>query len=132
MGVLVFIVACAVLLMGGYWWAHTSVPLATILDQLTAIDEGLYPQAYNYLSSSAQATLSFSEFVTQIEGNSVVRENCHSTFPSRTTAGATATVSGILQGCPHLTSEVEYRLVKDGDEWKIEWFQWGRTRLVKE
>lgn len=45
MGVLVFAVACAGLLVGGYWWEDTSVPLLTILDQLKAIDEGLYPQA---------------------------------------------------------------------------------------
>jgi len=132
MSVLLSIVACVVLLLGGYWWTHIPVPLATISDQLTAIEEGLYPQAYNYLSSSAQGTLSFREFVTQIEGNSVVRENCSSTFPSRKTVGSTATVSGILKGCSAFTSEVDYRLVKEGDEWKIDWFHWGSASLVKE
>ena len=52
---------CLVLLvLGGiavYWWLRTYEPVGVIQDQLTAIDEGQYPQAYHYLSSTARAKL---------------------------------------------------------------------------
>lgn len=114
-----------------YWWGQTVKPVGIIRAQLQAIDEGAYPQAYDYLSSTAKATLSFNEFVELIQNNSVVAETRDSTFLSRSmngTNGTTATISGILEGYGSDVSDTHYRLVKEDDQWRIESFEWGPPR----
>lgn len=112
----------------GYWWGQTVKPVGIIRAQLQSIDEGAYPQAYDYLSSTAKATLSFNEFVKLIQNNSVVAETRDSTFLSRSMNGATATIGGILEGYGLDVSDTQYRLVKEGDQWRIESFEWGPPR----
>jgi len=132
MGVILTTFAFVVLLACGYSWGQTFYAVRTVRDQLKAIDEGLYPQAYNYLSSSAKAKLSFREFVALIEKNSVVREGFLSTFPRQKTVGSTVTISGVLRGYSQYSTEAEYLLVKEGDDWKIDGVEWGPPRSLQD
>lgn len=113
------------LLAVGYRWGQTLKPLRIIRDQLEAIDEGAYPQAYEYLSSTAKAKLSFNEFVDLISKNSAVMECRDSTFTSRKISGTTAAIRGVLEGYGIYRSDVVYVLVKENDQWKIERFEWN-------
>lgn len=112
----------------GYWWGQSMKPVEMIRAQLRAIDEGEYPRAYDYLSSTAKAKLSFNEFVALIQNNNVVAETRNSSFLSRSMNGATATIGGILEGYGLEVSEARYIVVKQGDQWKIESFEWGPPR----
>jgi hypothetical protein len=112
----------------GYWWGQSLKPVDMIRAQLHAIDEGEYPQAYDYLSSTAKAKLSFNEFVALIQNNSVVAETRNSIFLSRSMNGATATIGGILEGYGLDVSDALYIVVKEGDQWRIESFEWGPPR----
>ncbi len=119
---------CVVLALGlaaGYWWCRTAEPVGVIEDQLTAIEEGQYPRAYTYLSTSAQAAVTREEFVTAIQTNSVVMETRRISFRSRTRTGSTATITGILTGYGHCTSEATYQLVKENGQWRIQHFHWS-------
>lgn len=102
-------------------------PVEMIRAQLRAIDEGEYPRAYDYLSSTAKAKLSFNEFVALIQNHNVVAETRNSSFLSRSINGATATIGGIiggiLEGYGLEVSEARYIVVKQGDQWKIESFE---------
>lgn len=109
----------------GHWWVRTVQPVGVIRAQLRAIDEGMYPQAYDYLSSTAKATWSFDEFVALIQYNPVVMETRVSTFSSRSVNGNTATIGGVLEGYGLDVSEATYVLVKEGNQWRIENFAWG-------
>lgn len=109
----------------GYWWGQTLKPVRIIRDQLEAIDEGAYPQAYEYLSSTAKAKLSFNEFVNLISKNTAVMECRDSTFISRKVSGTTAAISGVLEGYGIYRSDAMYVLVKENDQWKIERFEWN-------
>ena len=112
----------------GYWWGQSLKPVDMIRAQLHAIDEGEYPQAYDYLSSTAKAKLSFNEFVALIQNNSVVAETRNSIFLSRSMNGATATIGGILEGYGLDVSDALYIVVKEGDQWRIESVEWGPPR----
>jgi hypothetical protein len=68
------------------------------------------------------------EFVALIQQNSIVMETRDSTFPSRTIDGATETISGVLEGYSEYVSDAKYLLVKEGDQWRIDSFQWGPPR----
>lgn len=112
----------------GYWWGQTLKPVGMIRAQLQAIEEGEYWRAYNYLSATAKENLSFGEFVALIQENSVVMEPRDSTFLSRNVDGATAIMSGVLEGYSEHVSDVRYVLVKEDDQWKIASFEWGAPR----
>lgn len=114
-----------VMLMYAWWWPQTKSPVGIVRDQLYAIEEGLYPQAYNYLSSSARGKLSFTDFVALIGNNSVVRETLDSTFRSREMADQRTTVRGVVKGYGGFHSAPEYVLVKEDGQWKIDHFEWG-------
>ncbi len=109
----------------GHWWIRTLEPVGVIRAQLRAIDEGMYPQAYDYLSSTAKAAWSFDEFVALIQHNPVVMETRVSTFWSRSVNGSTAMIGGVLEGYGLNVSEALYVLVKEGDQWRIERVAWG-------
>lgn len=123
---------CLVLLaicgLAGYWWLRTYEPVGVIQDQLVAIDEGRYPQAYEYLSSVAKATLPFEEFVASIQNHSVVMETRGTSFPLRTREGPTAIISGLLTGYGGLASQASYMLVQEEGQWKIQRFHWAPPR----
>lgn len=119
---------CVVLALGlavGYWWSRTAEPVGVIEDQLTAIDEGQYPRTSAYLSTTAQAMVTREEFVTAIQTNSAVMETRRISFRSRTRTGSTATITGVLTGYGHCTSEATYQLVKEDSQWRIQHFHWS-------
>lgn len=123
------IIMMAIVILGllavGYWWGQTLKPVRIIRDQLEAIDEGAYPQAYEYLSATAKAKLSFNEFVDLILKNTAVMECRDSTFISRKVSGTSAAISGVLEGYGIYRSSAMYVLVKEHDQWKIERFEWS-------
>jgi hypothetical protein len=112
----------------GYWWGQSLKPVDMIRAQLHAIDEGEYPQAYDYLSSTAKAKLSFNEFVALIQNKQ---------RPSRKHAIVSSVTEherrhrhhcGILEGYGLDVSDALYIVVKEGDQWRIESFEWGPPR----
>lgn len=126
---------CVVLLaIGGlaaYWWIRTCESVQVVQDQLAAIDEGRYPQSYDYLSSKAKAALPFDEFVTLIQHNTVVRELWGVSFPLRSREGETVMISGLFIGYGALTSQANYVLVLEDGQWKIDKFHWATPRKEK-
>ncbi len=123
-----YLVLLAVGGIAGYWWIRTYEPVRVIQEQLAAIDEGQYPQAYEYLSSASRARLTFEEFVTLVQHNSVVTEMRNASLPLRTRKGPTAMISGVLMGYGHLTSQASYVLVQEAGQWKIQSFHWAPPR----
>ncbi|MEP7152959.1 MAG: DUF4864 domain-containing protein [Nitrospira sp.] len=114
--------------LGSYWWERTYEPVRVIRAQLEAIDDGRYPQAYNYLSSMAKERLPFQEFVALIQANSVVMETRDTSFASRAIDGTTAAISGVLTGYSPFASDANYTLVQEDGQWRIQSFQWGNPR----
>lgn len=115
----------------GYWWLRTYEPVGVIQEQLAAIDEGQYPRAYEYLSSTTRATLTFEEFVAMVQNNSVVMEIRGTSWPTRAREGSVAMISGVLKGYGELTCQANYVLVLEEGEWRIQSFQWAPPRRDK-
>lgn len=115
--------------IAGYWWSRTYDPIGVIQDQLNAIDEGNYPRAYDYLCSMAKAKLTREDFVALIQTNSVVMEARSTSFPSRKREGPTAMISGVLIGYGQSVSEVQYVLIQENGEWRVQSFQWNSPRI---
>ncbi|MBS0169520.1 MAG: DUF4864 domain-containing protein [Nitrospira sp.] len=120
---------CVVLVIlggsAGYWWLRTYEPVTVIQEQLAAIDEGQYPRAYGYLSSTTKTTLSFEQFVALIQNNSVVMEIRETSFPTRVREGESARISGMLMGYGEMTCQASYVLMQEDGQWKIRSFQWA-------
>ena len=130
-GILVFIFVVGMLVLG-YWWGQTVKPVGIIRAHLQAIEDGEYGKAYSYLSLRAQEQVSYDEFVTLIQENSVVMEPRGSTFLSRKVNGNTASINGFVEGYSEYVSDVRYVLVKEAHQWKIVRFEWGVPRAMKE
>ena len=116
----------AFLLLGlGYGWNRVTLPAQTIRGQLQLIDEGMYLQAYGYLSPSARNNLALDEFVAAVQHNHVVMEVRSSTLHSHIVNGITATVTGTLDGYGPEVSDVTYTLIKQEGRWTIATFNWS-------
>lgn len=115
----------------GYWWLGTYEPVGVIQEQLAAIDEGQYPRAYEYLSSTTRATLTFEEFAAMVQNNSVVMEIRGTSLPTRAREGSVAMIRGVLKGYGELTCQANYVLVLEEGEWRIQSFQWAPPRRDK-
>ena len=114
--------------VAGYWWFRTYEPVGVIQEQLAAIDEGQYSRAYEYLSSTTRATLTFEEFVAMVQNNSVVMEIRGTSLSTRAREGSMAMISGVLKGYGELTCQASYVLVVEEGDWKIQSFHWAPPR----
>jgi hypothetical protein len=86
--------------------------------QLKDIKDGNLDAAYARTAASYQAAHSASAFAAFVGRHPGLKGNTDSTFTNRSVENDTAKISGTLTH-PSGTESVVYKLVKDGEEWKI-------------
>ncbi|RJQ53006.1 MAG: DUF4864 domain-containing protein [Actinobacteria bacterium] len=99
-------------------------PVEPIKGQLEALNEGDVQKAYyQYTSRGFQQETSLEQFQRIVEENPDIFKSRSSSFRSVSIENDTATVRGTITGRDGTVSEMEYGLVKENGEWKIQRFQ---------
>ena len=110
--------AIAALIVGISFYATRDL-VQTVYNQLSAIQTDDIQKAYSYTSKDFQAATSFEEFKKFIEQYPALGNNRHVFFNYREISGNTGTIKGTLESKDGVATEVEYRLIKEKDAWKI-------------
>ncbi|HXX74410.1 MAG TPA: DUF4864 domain-containing protein [Nitrospiraceae bacterium] len=116
--------------LGWWYWGRSVEPVRVIHAQLDAIDKGDYAVAYEYLSTAAKEQMTAQDFMTLVQGNSVIVKHYDRTFLSRKVENNVATINGTVEGIEEQVSDVHYVLVKEGERWKIQTFTWSPPRTI--
>jgi Domain of unknown function (DUF4864) len=114
------------LIIGGlvwWFWGRTLEPGRVVQAHLEAIGHGDYSKAYSYLSTSAKQKFTVQGFQTEVEKNTVVRQNYTSEFLSRKIQNNTATFTGTVRALNSEKTPATFILVKEGNRWTIQDFR---------
>ncbi len=91
-----------------------------VQNQLQAIRQGKIEQAYYaYTASQFQQETTLAEFKGLISGQPALLKNKKASFSERKVEGSQGFLKGTLTAEDGTSLPVEYRLVKENDEWKI-------------
>lgn len=99
-------------------WA-TSGLLTPIEGQLKALKAGDINTAYSYTSNQFQQATSLEQFTTFVNQYPSLKSNKDYSFTNRTNENGIGTVDGKLTAADGTVVPVEYKLVKENNEWKI-------------
>lgn len=97
----------------------TSPMTKTIQDQLTALRESDMNKAYSYMASETKTTVSLGDFKKYIAHYPVIMTNSSISMPERKIENENGYAKVILKTNDGKETIIEYRLVKEGDAWKI-------------
>lgn len=87
--------------------------------QLKALKAGDFEKAYSYTSKDFQKSTSIQQFKEFVDSHSSLKEYKSVTFTSREINNNLGTLKGSLTSESGATTPIEYKLVKEGGEWKI-------------
>lgn len=91
----------------------------TVQDELAAIRSGDYEKAYSYTAKEFQNTTSLADFKKSISQIPSLKNNKSASFTERRIENNVGTVKGTLKSNDGGITSVEFRLIKEGETWKI-------------
>jgi hypothetical protein len=94
-----------------------------IYNQLDAIKQGDMVKAYSYTSESFQKATSLSEFKHIVTSFPAIYDNKERSFYERAVTNNIGTVKGTLTSSKGGSIHIEYQLIKENGEWKINYFE---------
>lgn len=105
----------------GIWDSYrTENPVTTIEAQLNALRDNKITEAYyGFTSKDFQESTSLDVFREFIKAYPVFSQNKTFTFSKKDLSGAQGIVEGSLLSKDGIKAPVQYRVIKDGDSWKI-------------
>lgn len=108
-----------VVILGIGLWATSGIA-GVAGDQLALISQGKVEEAYNqYGSKDFKAATTLEDFKSFVESHKALAENVDVSFPSREISNDVGTLEAKLEGKDGSTTNVNYTLVKEGEEWKV-------------
>ena len=110
--------AIAALIVGISFYATRGL-VQTVYNQLSALQMEDIEKAYSYTSKEFQAATSLDVFKRFVEQYPALGNNRHVFFNHREISGNTGTIKGTLESKDGIATEVEYRLIRENNEWKI-------------
>lgn len=113
-GITVFIAASIA------FWATKGI-IDVVREQLGALRNQDYIKAYSLTSKDFQKTTSLEDFKVFVDGNISLKENEDASFNSREASAGFGTLIGVLRARDGTATPVEYWLVKEDGEWRIEY-----------
>lgn len=107
-------------LIGGMAYFATTAVVDVVRAQIADIKAGNMDGAYQKMSESYRQSHTVADFTAFVERHPALKENADSTFMSRSVQNDTGRLQGALTGTSGAKESVEYALVKEGGDWKIE------------
>lgn len=94
--------------------------LVSVIDhQLESLRKGDISKAYSYTSKEFQSSTSLSQFKDFIQNYPIFTNNQSSHFTKRSLKNNIGTLKGNITSNDRVNVPVEYKLIKEGDKWKI-------------
>jgi hypothetical protein len=121
-GCLVMVLLLFGLFAGGLFYM-TSGATDAVRAQLEEIKAGKLEEAHARFSESYRAEIPSAAFAAFVDRHPSVKDNADSTFTSRNVTNNRAQLKGTLKAGSGVTEEVDYRLVKEGGDWKVEFME---------
>jgi len=113
-GIVIFIVGIIILAM------MATKGIADVAEnQLKAIREGDIIKAYSFTSKDFRSATTLEAFKKFVDAYPSLKNNKSVSFSSRETNNGLGTLVGTLKSVDNGTTPIEYKLVKENDEWKI-------------
>lgn len=100
-----------------FWITSAITDVAS--QQLDALRKGDIEKAYSYTSKDFKSATSLEEFRSFIDSYPSLKSNKSSFFSNRTIENDVGTLKGSLESQDGAVTPVEYKLVKENNEWKI-------------
>lgn len=92
-------------------------------EQLSAIKAGDLQAAYSMTSKAFQEATSFDKFKKVVETTSVLSNYADATFTERKVENGIGYLKGTIKSSDGAKMQIEYQLVKENDNWKIQAFR---------
>ena len=121
-GCLVMVLLFVGLIAGGAFYM-TSGATDAVRAQLEEIKSGKLDAAHARFSESYRAEIPAAAFAAFVDRHPSLKDNADSTFTSRNVTNNRGQLKGTLKAGSGVTEEVDYRLVKEGGDWKIEFME---------
>jgi hypothetical protein len=121
-GCLVMVLLFVGLIAGGAFYM-TSGATDAVRAQLEEIKSGKLDEAHARFSESYRAEIPSAAFAAFVDRHPSLKDNADSTFTSRNVVNNRAQLKGTLKAGSGVTEEVDYRLVKEGGDWKVEFME---------
>lgn len=93
--------------------------VSTINNQLSALKSGDIEKAYSYTAKDFQNVISLEDFKKFIKKYPSLSNNESASFTTREIQNKEGTVKGTLKAKDGAVTPIEYRLIKENDQWKI-------------
>ncbi len=106
-----------------WFWGRTLEPGKTVHAQLEAIGKHDYQLAYTFLSDNAKARYTPEQFQEIVQHYQIIDNNYTSDFLDRKLENNVARFSGTVRALGGLKTRATFVVVKQGDRWLIEDFQ---------
>ncbi|RJQ32251.1 MAG: DUF4864 domain-containing protein [Actinobacteria bacterium] len=122
--ILCIIAAVAASFLGYFGIKTLQAPVAPIKGQLKAINDGNIEKAYNdYCSTGFKKATTFDQFKAVVEANPSIFQSKSSSFTDVSIKNQVATVKGTITGKDGTVTKMQYQLVKETGDWKIQNFK---------
>src|SRR3990167_1032196 len=105
----------------------TSGMTGVVHNQLTALSAGNIEKAYSYVSADTQKSASLEDFKRIVHEHPVLENYKTALFPYTEINNNVGIMKGFITSKDGTISMVEYHLIKEGDELKIQGFQFEPT-----
>lgn len=126
------IIASVILLIIALAFWATSGLLTPVENQIYAIKRGDLNDAYAFTSKQFQQNTSFNQFQQFVNANPVLKNNKSMSFNERTIDTGIGTLSGRLTAFDGTITPVQYKLVKENDDWKILSIEFMQAGIARE
>ncbi len=112
-----FVVVIGAIIGLAFWLTSGLTDVAE--KQLVALRSGDVEKAYSYTSKDFQNATSLEQFRTFVDSYPSLKNNKSDFFSNREIANDVGTLKGSLQSQDGAVTPIEYKLVKENNEWKI-------------